>query len=275
MNYRGKKAFIVGGSSGIGLSVAKMLAAKGAEVMIFARGQSGLDLALQEISGRVMDSVQRFRAMALDVSDLPAVNEVMNQAISEFGIPDILINCAGRAHPHHFEAIDADGFDATLKINLYGTRHTVAALVPHMKTKGRGYIVNVSSVAGLIGVYGYTDYCASKFAVIGFSQALRSELRPHGLMVSVLCPPDTNTPGFDIENQTKPDETKAVSGNIKPLEPDQVAGALLKGLAGGKFLIIPGLTAKLTYLAVKFLPGLVEWLGDKQVAKVQSHRIRS
>ena len=275
MNFQGKKVFIVGGSSGIGLSAAKMLAAKGAEVMIFARGRSGLDLALQEISGHSTNHGQRFFSMTLDVSDHHEVDEVMGKAVRDFGTPEILINCAGRALPHHFEDIDADGFDGTLKTNLYGTRHTVAALVPHMKKQGRGHIVNVSSVAGLIGVYGYTDYCASKFAIIGFSQALRSELKPHGLMVSVLCPPDTKTPGFDTENQTKPEETKAVSGSVKPLEPDEVAGALLKGLSRGKFLIVPGITAKLTCLAVKFLPGLVEMIADGQVAKVQAKKSRT
>ena len=97
-----------------------------------------------------------------------------------------------------------------MKINLYGARNAIAALLPHMRNQG-GHIVNVSSIAGLIGVFGYTDYCASKFGLIGFSEALRSELDSQGIMVSVLCPPDTDTPGLAEENLTKPPETLAVS----------------------------------------------------------------
>src|SRR5438477_366286 len=83
-----------------------------------------------------------------------------------------------------------------------------------------------ASLAGLIGVFGYTDYCASKFAIVGFSEALRSELKPHGIMVSVLCPPDVDTPGFAVENTTKPPETVAISEGAKPMTPDEVAAEL-------------------------------------------------
>ena len=143
-----------------------------------------------------------------------------------------------------------------------------------MKARGGGYIVNTSSMAGLIGVFGYTDYCASKFALVGFSEALRSELKPHGITVSVLCPPDTDTPGFATENQTKPEETRAISATAKVVSPDAVADELLRGMARERFLIIPGFDSRLGVLAKRFVPGVVQRVMDRTVAKVGQRRRR-
>ena len=123
----------------------------------------------------------------------------MAEVVQSFGAPDILINNVGRALPRYFEDVTFEQFDETMKTNLYGAWNTISVLVPHMKAGG-GTIVNVSSMAGFIGVFGYTDYCASKFAVVGLSEALRQELRRYGITVAVLCPPDTDTPGLANED---------------------------------------------------------------------------
>jgi short-subunit dehydrogenase len=140
-----------------------------------------------------------------------------------------------------------------------------------MKEHG-GYIVNVSSIAGFIGLFGYTDYSASKFAIIGFSEALRSELKRYGITVSVLCPPDTDTPGFHEENKTKPEETKAISGSAKLMQPDEVARALLSGMRKEARHIIPSFDGKLIFLLKRLLPGLVEFVMDSTIKKVQAKR---
>ena len=127
-------------------------------------------------------------------------------------------------------------------------------------------------MAGLIGVFGYTDYSASKFAIIGFSEALRSELKQYGITVSVLCPPDTDTPGLDEENKTKPEETKAISASAGLMQPDEVARALIKGMQKEKFLIIPGLDGKSTFMAKRLFPRLVEFIMDRQIKKVQQKK---
>jgi short-subunit dehydrogenase len=142
-----------------------------------------------------------------------------------------------------------------------------------MRNSGRGYIVNVASLAGLIGTFGYTDYCASKFGVIGFSEALRSELKPHGIAVSVLCPPDTDTPGFATENRTKPEETRAVSGHTRVMHPDAVAGALLRGMQRRDFLIVPGIESKCAALLKRLAPSAVQWVMDRTIARVTPARV--
>jgi len=268
MKFKDKNVYIPGGSSGIGLSTAQQLAALGANVIIFARNKQRLEKAVDQIKGNRIDESQRVLYMQLDVSNNDVVKKVMTKAVADFGVPDILINCAGRAYPHYFQDISFKQFDETMKINLYGTWSTVAALVPYMKTRG-GHIINVSSIAGLLGVFGYTDYSASKFAVIGFSEALRSELKRHNILVSVLCPADTNTPGFEEENKTKPPETVAISETASIFDPDDMARALIKKIGTNKFIIAPGVMSRITILLKRLLPGLVEFIMDSDIKKVQ------
>jgi short-subunit dehydrogenase len=266
--FDGKNAYIVGGSVGIGLAVAKRMASLGADVTIFARRREPLIQAVAEVERDRKRPGQRVSFWQMDVGEHDQVREVMQAAVQDVGVPDVLVNVAGRAYPDHFESISYEQFADTMKVNLHGCWNTVSALVPSMKQKG-GYIVNTASVGGLLGVFGYTDYCASKFAVVGFSEALRSELKPHGIMVSVLCPPDTRTPGFEKENETKPKETWAVSEGAKIMSAEDVASALIAGMAKEEFLIIPGRDGRLALLAKRWFPGLVEKWINRRIRKAQ------
>ncbi|MBW1846828.1 MAG: SDR family oxidoreductase [Deltaproteobacteria bacterium] len=267
-DFNKKIIFIVGGSSGIGLSTAKLLAKKGAHIIIFARDKNRLKIAITEIKDQRLSDNQLFGFMSLDVSVRKKVETIMKKAVSDFGTPDMLINCAGRSYPRHFEDITFDQFDETMKINLYGIWNTISVLLPYMKQKG-GHISNVSSIAGFIGVFGFTDYSASKFAIIGFSEALKSELKKYNITVSVLCPPDTDTPAFEVENRTKPEETKAISASAKLMQPDDVAAAFVHGVMKGKFIIIPGVDGKFTYVMKRCFPKIVEFVMDMIIKKVQ------
>jgi short-subunit dehydrogenase len=265
-SFKDRTVFITGGSAGIGLEAARLFAARGAHVAIFARNRERLDSAKGVIEASRAALSQTVRAYALDVSINEAVTEVMKQASHECGVPDLLVNNAGRAFPKKFGEITYSEFADTMKTNLHGIWSTCAALVPEMKKRG-GAIVNVSSLAGLLGVFGYTDYCASKFAVVGFSEALRQELATSGVSVHVLCPPDTHTPGYEVENRTKPEETRAISANAKPMKPQAVAEAMLKGILKGDFIIIPGFDGRTTWLAKRLLPGLVEYVVMRSIRK--------
>jgi short-subunit dehydrogenase len=203
------------------------------------------------------------------VRDAGRVAGVLGELIAAHGPPDVLLNCAGRAYPKRFEEITPEAFADTMQTNLHGCWHTASAVVPAMKAAGVGYVVNTASLAGLIGVFGYTDYCASKFAVVGFSEALRSELKPHGIVVSVLCPPDVDTPGFAVENTTKPLETVAISAGAKVMTSDEVAAELFAGMARRAPLIIPGRDARMSALAKRLVPGVVERTMDRAIARVR------
>ncbi|MEW6443976.1 MAG: SDR family oxidoreductase [bacterium] len=270
-SFDGKIVYITGGSSGIGLAAAKRLVASGSHLLLFARGEERLVSSTEGLRARRRHDGQRVSWMQLDVSRKDQVDRVMARAVAGFGAPDLLINCAGRAYPRRFEEISYEQFEETMRTNFFSVWHTSSCLVPHMKKKG-GCIANVASMLGFVGIFGYTDYTASKFAIMGFSEALRSELKPCGIRVCVLCPPDTDTPAFQVENQTKPEETKAISAAAKILQPDEVARALLRGIRAGRFMILPSFEGKLTYLAKRLAPSLVNRVMDRAIRKVQRSR---
>jgi NAD(P)-dependent dehydrogenase (short-subunit alcohol dehydrogenase family) len=266
--YVGKNVYISGGSSGIGLACAKMFAGLGANIFIFARRTHVLELAAREIEACRVSPDQNLSWRSIDVTDHGEVTSGLSQAVSAFGTPHIVIASAGLAYPDYFEKIPFEKFDLTVKTNLYGIWNVLACLVPPMKDSG-GHIVNVSSIAGLMGVFGYTAYSSTKFAVIGMSESLRSEMKPHGIRVSVLCPPDTDTPGFVQENLTKPAETRALGESAGLMSADAVAQAMLHGMEKGSFLILPGMEGTFIHMAKRLMPGLVNAVMDFIVARAR------
>jgi 3-dehydrosphinganine reductase len=266
--YPGKIAYVTGGSSGIGLACAELLAARGAEVVIFARGREQLEQALKVIERNRVSEKQRFLAVQLDVSQRAQAENLLNKTVVDFGSPDILINSAGVSCPQRFEDIPYAKFDEIISINLHGTWNTVSILLPYMKERG-GCIVNVSSVAGYIGIFGMTAYSASKFAVIGFSEALRSELKRFNITVSVLCPPDVDTPMLERAGKIKPEETKAISATARVMKAEEVAQTVIDAMAKGGFLILPGSSTRFTYNMKRLFPWLVESITDNQISKFQ------
>ena len=271
-SFEDRTVYITGGSSGIGLSTARLLAAEGANVLVLARSRDRIDRAVAEIGEERRSKEQRISGMQLDVSRHEEVNRVMKAAVEQFGVPDLLINNAGKAVPRPFEEISYEQLDDIMRTNFYGAWSTIQALLPHMKKRGGGHIVNVSSMAGFIGVFGYADYGASKFAMMGFSETLRMELRQYGIRVSVLCPPDTDTPGYELENRTKPPETWAIGQTAKLVEPEVVARALLEGIRKERYLIMANAEGWLIYLAKRYTPFVLDWVLNRAVRKAQSQR---
>lgn len=261
--YTDKRVYIIGGSSGIGYAIAKSVLSDGGAVLLMARGEQRLEEARQRLvsSGFPREAIA---IQPVDIADQEAVSAAVGAAVQGSGPPDILINCAGMAYPDHVYTMDGDLARQTIRVNLLGTMNMVSALLPHLRPGAR--IVNVSSVAGFIGTYGYTAYSASKFGIIGYSQALRNELKPEGVTVHVLCPPDTDTPQLEAENKTKPPETFAISGNASLKSPESVASALRRGLEKKRFMIIAGFDSRLIYLLTRLFPSLVFFIMDRIVA---------
>jgi len=272
-SFKNKNIHLFGGSSGIGLETAKQLAYMGANLFIYARTESRLNAATIEIKKQCLNKDQKVDWISVNISNPEEVKQAIASTVEKYGTPDILINCAGRAYPEHFEAISYQQFEETMKVNLFGIWNSAQSILPYMKQKG-GLIVNTSSVAGYVGIFGYTDYAASKFGIIGLSEALRSELKRYNIGVSVLCPPDTKTPGFEIENQTKPSETKAISQGAGIMRPEEVAANLIKGMQSGKRMIIPGFDGKLTYYVKRWFPWLLERIIDRDILKVQKQTLQ-
>lgn len=247
MNLAGKRALITGGSSGIGRAVGVLLAQKGASVWLLARGAERLEAARSELEAERISGDQRFGTLQADVADAEAVADVLERWQSEHSAPDILVNSAGTSRPGYVQELSLDVFREMMDVNYFGTVHVIQFLLEGMLERGKGHIVNISSGAGLIGVYGFSAYGASKFAVRGYSDVLRAELKPHGLRVSLVFPPDTDTPQLEYENRFKPPLTKQFSANAAVMRAEAVAESIVHGIERGRYLIFPGWEMKVVY----------------------------
>jgi len=261
MTFEKRIILITGGSSGIGLALAKQLAAQGAHVWILARDREKLENALRSVQQAALSESQNCGFVTADVSRYDLVQQAVGEVCEKAGTPDLVINSAGVVHPGSFLDLDIEKFRWMMDINYFGTLHTIKAVLPGMVARGSGHLVNLSSAAGFVGVYGYTAYGASKYAVRGLSDVLRAELKPEGIDVSIVFPPDTDTPQLAYENQFKPPETKALAGTAKAMSADEVASVILRGIEQGKYLILPGDT-NLLFKAQNLLGGLVYPLMD-------------
>ena len=264
-SFQGRLVLITGGSSGLGLALANLLAAQGANVWLIARRKDVLENAYKALP---TTSGQRHGKIAADVSDWGQVQTAVANIIREAGIPDLLINCAGYAHPGYVQEIPIDVFREMMDVDYFGTVNMVKALLPHMLERGDGYIVNISSAAGFLAPFGYSAYTPAKYAVRGFSDVLRLELKPLGVRVSVAFPPDMDTPGMVNENKTKPFETtEAFSSTLVPTGP--VAKAILNGVKRGQYIILPGFETKLYYYLVFLLGNAIYPLLDGLLAQAR------
>jgi 3-dehydrosphinganine reductase len=260
--FENKRVLITGGSSGIGLALANQLSALGAHVFILARREDVLKNALIEIKAHRKNDDQRFAALSVDVSDHQRTTELIDSLIITEGALDILINSAGVVQPGLFQQLSPQDFEWNMNINYFGTVNTTRAVVCGMIERGSGIIVNISSMAGFLGAYGYTAYGATKYAVRGFSDALRAEMKPLGIAVHIVFPPDTDTPQLVYDNAHKPFVTKELSGAAKALSADAVAASIIKGITRRRYIITPGFDVTLYYHLSNFLGSLVYPLMD-------------
>lgn len=265
--FSGKRVIITGGSSGIGLAFGLKIAALGAEPILVARRQNVLDDAKQSILRRVPGA--KVDVIALDVADQEQVEREIGARMDERPA-DMLVNNAGVVMPGRFLELASKDFRQMMDVNYFGAVNMSKVVLPHFARRRAGHVLNVSSLAGVLAIYGYTAYSASKFALVGFSQALRAEMWPHGVKVSVCFPPDTDTPQLAFENQYKPAETKAIAGTVKTLPPEAVADAMIDGMAKGSFEIFPDLASRMVALGQGILPGVARWVCDSAQKKASS-----
>jgi 3-dehydrosphinganine reductase len=233
--WRDAHVLVTGGSSGIGRAFVRQAIGRGAKVSVLALDDGDLDATADELVALGTGHV----VLAVDVTDARSVASGIAEATETLGPCDALLTCAGIAHPGYFERLDDSIFRRTMEIDYFGTLYAARAVVPAMLERGSGSVVGISSTAGLIGVFGYSAYSPAKFAVRGLLEVLRVELRPRGIHVGCVCPPDTDTPQLAYENRYKPAETFAISGAIKPYTPERVAASIVRGMERGRFLITP------------------------------------
>lgn len=263
---QGAHVLVVGASEGIGRCVAIQAHRNGARVSLIARREQ----RLSEVAKTLADTTTVASSVAYqagDACDPTVLAAAVERLVDVSGPVDVAICCVGGAAPGYFCDITVAEFHSQMDLNFFAAVNVTKTVLPVMVERGAGHLVFTASTAALLGVFGYTSYAAAKWALRGFAETLRYESEPCGVKVSVVYPPDTYTPGFEAENLRKPPETIAVSGSIRPRQPDAVAKAVIRGIERDRHAItVDGQTRVLTRFA-----GLV----DPLVRSVMRRQIRA
>lgn len=239
-------AIISGGSSGIGKACADKLLERGHHVALLARDPERLELARSELSAKWPQAA--ISVHSVDVADWETCRNAVSELIQAHGAPAWLIASAGTARPGLFLDQPAEEHARHMQVNFLGAVYLVRAAAPAMAKAGDGRIVLIASGAAFLGIYGYSAYAPSKFAIRGLAEILRLELAEHGISVTLACPPDTDTPQLAEEELTKPPVTRRISSAGGVWSADTVASAIVAAATRRRFRVGPGrMIGALTY----------------------------
>jgi short-subunit dehydrogenase len=254
----GKTALLTGGSRGLGLVIARQLLDAGARVAICARDEAELERAQTELVQRGGEVF----ALTCDVTQQAQVEQMIQQVKERFGAIDILINNAGTDIVGPLENLTMQDYDDLMKLHFWAPLYATYAILPEMQQRQAGRIVNISSIGGKVASPHMVAYCASKFALVGLSEGMRTELAKDGIAVTTVCPGFIHTGVVDhaiLKGQNRKEFAWFSIGDSLPLisaSAEKVAHATISGLRRGAAEVIVPLP---TWFAVKFyalFPGL-------------------
>lgn len=254
----GKNVVITGGSYGIGLEIARAFLKEGANVFTIARNKEKLDASVEDLEkdARASRTVKGYQG---DVGDWPVISQVIEQIAADNAGIDVVVNNAGIYIPDYFEKQDVEVFERTDRTNYLGSVFTTKAALPFLLRNKKSAVVYVSSAAGIKGIFGYSSYSPTKAAVISLAEAVSQELKDRGLQVTVLCPPDTETPGHTVELETRPKECDALSESAGLMTAAEVAEVFMAGFKKKKFMVIGGFDTKLLFRLNGISPRFVDF----------------
>lgn len=255
-SVKNKVVLVTGGSRGLGLTLARHLLAEGAKVAICARSEKELESAVLELN--MIDDVL---AIQCDVTDKWQVDAMMEEIRDRLGSVDVLINNAGIIQVGPFENMTVDDFDDAMKIHFWGPLYTTMSVIEDMKAKGGGRIINISSIGGKVTIPHLLPYTASKFALTGLSQGLRTELKKYNIGVTTVTPGLMRT--GSVHNITlKGQHEKEYAGfsilaamPLITVSADHAAKRIIKALKGGEKSVTISLPAKVLSAFYQRFPG--------------------
>lgn len=249
MNLSGKTALITGASSGIGRASALEMARRGAHVILVARRSEPLEKTALDCRAFGVSAT----AVVTDVTD----REACFRLAEAFPTVDVLVNNAGFAVFDAVAEARANDLRGMMETNYFGAVHCAQALLPQMLARGSGTIVNVGSIAGIMGFARMSGYCATKFALAGFSEALRDEVLAQGVRVALVCPGTTETDFFVKAERGK---MPGASRLMLAVKPERVARAICDAAEDGRYRRIVPLFAALYMRLKELVPRLAHGL---------------
>jgi NAD(P)-dependent dehydrogenase (short-subunit alcohol dehydrogenase family) len=263
LDLRGRVAVVTGAAKGIGRATALELAALGARVAGCDTDEAALEATLRECTER---GAQQTFGLRVDVSEFQQVQAFAQRVERELGPTLCLVNNAGVGVAGGFFDTELDDWDWLLRVNLWGTIHGARAFGPCLRERGQGRIVNVASASGYCNLPGLAAYGTTKYAVVGLSEALRAELLPSGVMVSVVCPGIVATAILDTARIRGAADAEAERLMLKALyrrrghAPEVVARAIVGALKSGKAMVPVTSEAWLLYVMKRAVPSALPWL---------------
>lgn len=260
-----KNIVITGGSSGLGLALAEAFAKKGYRIAIVARDAEKLKQASEMLKKKFPNvSISSF---SVDVTKSEGLAESFDRINRILGGIDTLINSAGILKEGYFEKLTEKDLRSVMDVNYFGALNAIRAALPYLK-QSKGRIINIASMAGLTGVFGYAAYCGSKHALIGVSDVLRIELKQQGIKVQVVCPGEFDSPMVDTLDKYRTPENKAHTLTIPKSSVDVIVKGVMKGIKTDDFMIFPNALTKGVALSMRLFPSVSRKVGDKKVESV-------
>lgn len=256
-----ERVFVTGAASGIGRGLTELALQSGASVAAFDADSEGL-ARLQEAAG----AGPRLVSATVDVRRPDQLGEAVARAAGQLGTPELAINCAGIQLAKPFESLSAEEFTRVIEINLIGSRNFAAAVLPGMQRGSR--LALVSSLAGLVPNYSYAAYGASKYGVIGLAEVLRLEYKPRGIGVSVICPPEVETPLVYEERKTMHPVSQALKRTAGTMSVEDACAGIFAALQKERFLIIPSARGRALARVAKYVPAGLAHAGSDLAVKL-------
>ena len=266
--FKDKSAIICGGSKGIGKATAKLFSQLGGNVCIVARTLDDLNAAAEEIKNLKVNENQLVEVISCDTSDMEQVKRLFNEYIEKFGVPDYSFNFVGISYPNYTDKLNVEDFKFHMDTNFFGQLNPILTILPYYMERKEGYFINMSSIAGYIGLMGYAAYTPTKFAIVGLSEVLRNEYKVYNIKVSIIYPPDTDTFGLHEEAKSRPEELNIIAERAGLMQPDEVDEVIIKGVFKEKLYIHAG-SSKLYWRIMRLFPKLVHKFTDSDLKKAR------
>jgi len=257
----GSRMLITGASQGIGQALAVEAARQGAKVLAAARHED----YLQQLAKEVRGAGGTLEIVVADVTRPADRQKMLDAAQRHFGGLDILVNNAGIGATGHFADVDVDILRKIMEVNFFGLTETTRAFLPMLKQGVKPAIVNISSILGKRGIPGRSHYSTSKFAVQGFSEALRAELDKDNVDVIVICPGLTQT---NFSQNMLEQKALVKLDHLRAMTAEGVARATLRAIAKGKHEICLTFKGKLLVWFSRFLPKIVDFFTKKKIREL-------